>query len=135
MGNRAVITADEKIGIYLHWNGGLESVLAFLQIAKERGYRDPVTADPSYGMARLTGLIHEFFGTHTDTSVGIGTLKSLDVQNGNNGLYILGPEWTIKQRKYSGSDGLKTVDCLGKSEMEQYKAMLISMRKLPVIGC
>jgi len=45
MGNRAVITASELqtvgVGIYLHWNGGPESVLAFLDVARERGFRDP----------------------------------------------------------------------------------------------
>lgn len=30
MGNRAVITTEEKqIGVYLHWNGGRDSVQAF----------------------------------------------------------------------------------------------------------
>ncbi len=37
MGNRAVITAskskDSGLGIYLHWNGGIESVVAFLDVA------------------------------------------------------------------------------------------------------
>lgn len=37
MGNRAVISFDENdnaTGVYLHWNGGPESVLAFLAAAK-----------------------------------------------------------------------------------------------------
>ena len=38
MGNRAVITFSGSrstgVGIYLHWNGGLESVLAFLDAVR-----------------------------------------------------------------------------------------------------
>lgn len=35
MGNRAVITTtDQRIGIYLHWNGGKDSVEAFLKYCK-----------------------------------------------------------------------------------------------------
>ena len=36
MGNRAVITTpDKKIGVYLHWNGGRDSVEGFLQTCKK----------------------------------------------------------------------------------------------------
>lgn len=44
MGNRAVIT-DKKnweqggVGIYLHWSGGRDSVEAFLEYCKLRGFR------------------------------------------------------------------------------------------------
>ena len=49
MGNRAVITASlsndpqtsNDIGIYLHWNGGRDSVEAFLEYCKRRGFRPP----------------------------------------------------------------------------------------------
>jgi hypothetical protein len=40
MGNRAVISFSEAktaTGIYLHWNGGPESILAFLDAAKKLG--------------------------------------------------------------------------------------------------
>jgi hypothetical protein len=37
MGNRAVITTEQKrIGVYLHWNGGLDSVEGFLTYCKEQ---------------------------------------------------------------------------------------------------
>lgn len=106
MGNRAVITASQKlnkgIGIYVHWNGGLESVQAFLDVAKARGFRDP-TSDESYGMARLCGLIHEFFGVDQDTSLGIGTLDQLDCDNYDNGVYVIGKDWKIVDRYGKGS--------------------------------
>lgn len=113
MGNRAVITASksltEGVGIYLHWNGGIESVQAFLDVAKERGFRDP-SGDESYAMARLVGLIHEFFGTHTSTSVGIGTLKQLDCDNFDNGVYVIGKDWKIVDRWGKGHKPYSTGD-------------------------
>ena len=62
MGNRAVITTvdgwkNNGIGIYLHWNGGKDSIEAFLKYCKLRGFRNG-----DYGMARLTQVIANFFG-------------------------------------------------------------------------
>ena len=123
MGNRAVITTSTSrttgVGIYVHWNGGLESVLAFLHVAKERGYRDP-TNDPAYGMARLCGLMCEFFGLKSGTGVGIGQLKELDCDNGDNGVYVIGAGWAIKSRWGEGSDPSKTLDALTGAQRERY---------------
>lgn len=106
MGNRAVITASKTrtkgVGIYLHWNGGEESVQAFLDVAKARGFRDP-SYDESYGLARLCGLIHEFFGVDQDTSLGIGTLEQLDCDNYDNGVYVIGKDWQVVDRWGKGS--------------------------------
>lgn len=106
MGNRAVITASKTrtkgVGIYLHWNGGEESVQAFLDVAKARGFRDP-SSDESYGLARLCGLIHEFFGVDQDTSLGIGTLEQLDCDNYDNGVYVIGKDWQVVDRWGKGS--------------------------------
>ena len=106
MGNRAVITAStlqtHGVGIYLHWNGGPESVLAFLDVARERGYRDPAS-DDQYAMARLCGLICEFFGPG-DSSVGIGPLDQLDCNNHDNGVYVIGKGWTVIDRWGAGSE-------------------------------
>lgn len=106
MGNRAVITASKTrtkgVGIYLHWNGGEESVQAFLDVAKARGFRDP-SSDESYGLARLCGLIHEFFGVDQDTSLGIGTLEQLDCDNYDNGVYVIGKDWRVVDRWGKGS--------------------------------
>ncbi len=61
MGNRAVITTpDKKMGIYLHWNGGRDSVEAFLHYCELHGFRSP-DRDP-YGWARLCQVIGNFFG-------------------------------------------------------------------------
>lgn len=76
MGNRAIIIPNAPTegkpvaGIYVHWNGGVESVLAFCEVCKQRGYWSP-EYDDMYAMARLCGVIHEFFGITDGTSLGI----------------------------------------------------------------
>jgi hypothetical protein len=98
MGNRAVITTapfnKNNVGIYVHWNGGQESVAAFAEAARKLGYRDP-TSDNSYGMARLCQLIGLFFGADESTSLGIGKCSDLDCDNGDNGVWLIGPNWTM----------------------------------------
>jgi len=87
MGNRAVITLAKKptqnsVGIYLHWNGGAESVLAFAEAAKHFGVR---LHDETYATARLAQIIGNFFGG--TLSVGVGILRQLDCENYDNGTY------------------------------------------------
>lgn len=96
MGNRAVITtapySEDKLGIYVHWNGGQESIEGFLEAAKQLGYRTPGN-DDSYAMARLAGAIALYFGG--ETSIGIGINRDLDTDNGDNGVWLLGDGWEI----------------------------------------
>ena len=55
MGNRAVITASKSrnvetsqdIGVYVHLNGGRDSVEAFLKYCELKKYRSP--SDDNYG--------------------------------------------------------------------------------------
>lgn len=101
MGNRAVITTApfglDNIGIYVHWNGGPESIAAFLGAAKKLGMRTPED-DPSYAMARLTQIIANYFGG--STSIGIGLVADLDFDNGDNGTYLIGGDWEIVGREF-----------------------------------
>ena len=127
MGNRAVITASKTkttgVGIYLHWNGGLESVQAFLDVAKARGFRDP-SNDESYAMARLAGLIHEFFGVTDSCSLGIGTLRQLDCNNFDNGVYVVGKGWELVNRWGDGSKLLSSESVQRARNGEQYKSIV-----------
>jgi len=103
MGNRAVITWSDKkdvkkttdLGIYLHWNGGRDSVEAFLTYCKLQGYREP--DKDNYGYARLCQVICNFMGG--DLSVGIDQCRNLDCDNWDNGVYIC-KGWEIVGRKY-----------------------------------
>lgn len=102
MGNRATITTApfnrKNAAIYVHWNGGRTSIEAFCKAAKELGYRSPAS-DPSYAMARLTGLICTYFGLEADTSVGVGTVDDLIEAGDDNGCWVLGGDWTINERR------------------------------------
>lgn len=122
MGNRAVIAFEgSKTGIYLHWNGGQESVKAFLDSAKKLGVRDPIS-DPSYSLSRLVQIIGNFFGG--SLSLGVGSLDSLDCDNYDNGTYIVGRGWEIVERKFQhGSSAFNKeyyegvlAECLAKNE-------------------
>ena len=100
MGNRAVITIKEKDtpqedwnSLYLHWNGGRDSVAPFLYVAKLYGIR--CNSDSSYAIARLSQLIgNTLKGT---LSLGVGAYKCLDTDNGNNGVYVV-KDWEIVDR-------------------------------------
>lgn len=100
MGNRAVITTREDfnnngLGIYLHWNGGRDSVNAFLTYCNIQGFRSPT--DDSYGMARLCQVIANFFSG--GLSIGIDQIEYLDCDNWDNGVYII-DGWEIVGREY-----------------------------------
>lgn len=77
MGNRAIIKGvGTNIGVYVHWNGGHDSVLAFTQYCKLKGYRSP-ESDPAYGTARLAQVIGNYFGG--SCSVGIENMSGTTV--------------------------------------------------------
>ena len=113
MGNRAVITTKENmdnngIGIYLHWNGGRDSVRAFLKYCELKGYRAP--SDDNYGWARLCQVIGNFFGG--STSLGIDTVNNLDCNNWDNGVYLI-EGWEIVGRMYFEGEEQDEYDLVG----------------------
>lgn len=106
MGNRAVITTEKalacgdvkhsnEIGVYIHWNGGKDSIKAFLEYCRRKGYRSPEV--DNYGWARLCQVIGNFFGGNL--SVGIDRCCNLDCDNYDNGTYII-KDWQIVAREY-----------------------------------
>jgi len=95
MGNRAIITTPSKnVSVYLHWNGGLDSVEAFLAYCKLKGYRSP--CNDSYGFARLCQVIGNFFGG--GFSIGIEKYRPSDLEIGDNGVYVV-KDWEIISRE------------------------------------
>lgn len=113
MGNRAVITTRENfenngIGIYLHWNGGKDSVQAFLKYCEVKGYRAP--SKDVYGWSYLCGVITNFFGD--GLSCGIDKLINLDCDNWDNGTYII-DGWEIIDRKFHDGEEQMEHDMYG----------------------
>ena len=107
MGNRAVILSKNdmlangkinpnQVGVYLHWNGGRDSIESFLKYCKLKGYRSPST--DCYGWACLCNVISNFFGD--GMSLGIDVASRLDCDNYDNGVYII-DRWEIVERLYN----------------------------------
>ena len=96
MGNRAIIkTKSGRIGMYLHWNGGRDSVEAFLEYCKLRGFRPPEV--DGYGWARLAQVVGNYFGG--GLSVGIvETTGDHDGEWCDNGAYVI-ENWEIVGRE------------------------------------
>lgn len=120
MGNRAIITSvgsvPTRAGIYLHWNGGAESVLAFLEASKQLGIRNPIS-DDTYCFSRMAQVIGNWMkGT---LSLGAGPIDNMD--SGDNGVYQVSAKWEIETRSREGE---KTVAELNGDERKIYDQIL-----------
>jgi hypothetical protein len=98
MRNRAVITTEQKeIGVYVHWNGGRDSIEAFLTYCKNKGFRTP--EEDCYGWARLCQVLCNYFDG-TGLGVGIDLYKNLEHSaDFDNGVYII-KDWEIIEREF-----------------------------------
>lgn len=107
MGNRAVITwskekdvkKSEDIGVYLHWNGGRDSVEGFLKYCELRGFREPDS--DNYGLARFIQVIANFFGGE-GISIGVDKCCNLDCDNYDNGVYICEGWGIVGRQNFNG---------------------------------
>lgn len=101
MGNRAVVTVSPfkptNTGVYLHWNGGRASIEAFCTVCRELKFRAP-TVD-GYGIAHFVSVVVTYF-EFSGLSIGVGACKTLDCDNGDNGVYLIGDDWQIVGRKH-----------------------------------
>lgn len=98
MGNRAIITTKNEyenngFGVYLHWNGGRDSVEGFLTYCRLKGYR--CENDPGYCLARLTQVICNSFGG----SLSVGIVPARCGAGDDNGVYLIGDNWHIVGRR------------------------------------
>lgn len=129
MGNRAVITTSKSIdpkndsdslGIYLHWNGGKNSVKSFLTYCKIHDFRSP--SDDCYGWTMLACVIGNFFGD--GLSCGVDVCSRLDCNNYDNGVYVI-DGWDIVDHKYSPpcKDGYDIIDFLYEIDSKMPKHM------------
>ena len=120
MGNRAnIIFTNEnetKISpvVYLHWNGGPESVYQFLDELDYRKIRG--AEDVSYQCARFIQLIGEFLDGDEYSSTSLGVLdspKDLSIKSlskidpGDNGTYLVIRSKKRTVRRFTGYPVLK----------------------------
>lgn len=96
MGNRAIITnREKKIAVYMHWNGGRDSVEAFLEYCKIQGY-----SSGEYGISRFVQTVANFFGGQS--SIGVLPYtgdRKMAGYGSDNGVYVV-DNWEIVDRVY-----------------------------------
>lgn len=100
MGNRAIVKPkDRNIGVYLHWNGGIDSVTAFLEYCKLKGYRDfGGTFSDGYGMARFCQVVGNFFGGGYSIGIEADVDETEECAEWiDNGIYVI-DGWDIYKR-------------------------------------
>lgn len=114
MGNRAVITTSlspdpqndfQSLGLYLHWDGDINHVQAFLTYCDLHGYRTPDV--DCYGWTMLACVIGNYF--RNGLSCGVDVCANLDCNNGNNGTYFING-WSIASRFYAPQGEPETAD-------------------------
>ena len=110
MGNRATVIftdeSEESISpaVYLHWNGGADSIYAFLAEMDKRDIRN----DQCYECARFIHIVGDFFDQETITGLSLGVvdspktitpehLSTVKTDHGDNGFYII----------HRGEDGIR----------------------------
>lgn len=123
MGNRAVIVFGDNHdapALYLHWNGGPESVLAFLKAAELLQVRDPADSD-GHAPARLAQIIGNFLGG--TLSLAAGTRRAWrGAASWDNGVYTVGAGFKITHRDKPGA---RTVEELTTAEhLQKYRQVL-----------
>lgn len=87
MGNRCVITnKDKSKSIYLHWNGGRDTIEPMLRVAKRHGGTFEI----------LSAIAHKVFDGE------ITPYEMADTDNGDNGVYIVDDNLNIIGREFFG---------------------------------
>ena len=101
MGNCAVITTRKReIGVYLHWNGGRDTVEPLLKYCELQGYRSP--SSDGYGWARMCQVMGNFLGGSHSLGIGDYTTDKR-MSPGDNGIYII-EGWKIVDRIFAYGD-------------------------------
>ena len=102
-----ITSRAREVEIYLHWNGGWDSVQCFLEYCRLKGYRAP---DDDYGWARLCQVIANYFtdlpgsdifpqGNDDGLSLGINAFGGWDADFCDNKRYII-DGWRIVEWVY-----------------------------------
>ena len=117
MGNSAFVKpVGKNIAVYLHWNGGRDSVEAFLKYCELHDHRG---FDDSYGFARFCQVVGNFFGG--TVSLGVETNIYMDARSADatdNGIFevkgwsIVGrcPQNAREQQNYDMLEMLEEID-------------------------
>lgn len=99
MGNRAILKPVDRddIGVYLHWNGGRDSIEAFLKYCEIKNFSG---FDDEFGMASFVKIVSNFF--RTSDNVGIITCPfNWDT---DNGIYVIKGFQIVDRIEYTGEE-------------------------------
>ncbi len=95
MGNRAVIELEGSgKGIYMHWNGGKDTIDPLLEVAKE--YEIQKEGGNVFLMFKLSQIISNAFG-----ETKVSSIDMLDCDNYDNGVYVINSDLEIVDRKFT----------------------------------
>ena len=127
MGNRAMISyrehgQDKQLApsIYLHWNGGRDSVEAFLEASQTLGIRG---YDGNYCIGRMAQVIGNWMGG--TLSMGVGCYGNYAVEFLDHGVYWI-KDWEIVVREnglYEGEQRAYNHEELVKEILEANKGI------------
>ena len=129
MGNRAtIILTDGKSfspAVYVHWNGGAESVYQFLDELDRR----KISADPAASCARLIQIIGEFFDSDNFSALSLYVYngpESASLSNmkphdpGDNGIFLVDRLLTPRRvRRFSARSSNASVKEWSELQVEQ----------------
>lgn len=119
MGNRAIVKPEgQNIGVYLHWNGGIDSVTGFLKYCELRGFRG---FDDSYGLARFCQVVGNFFGDGLSIGIETDIYETKEAAEWiDNGIYVV-KGWEIIRRigDFDGREGYDLDDMLKEIDVKQ----------------
>lgn len=121
MGNRAMIVGkDSSLGLYVHWNGGRDSVEAFLEYASFLSSYGMGAKDNDLGFSTLVKVVANFMGSSCSVEIvdqdDLASHKNIY----DNGVYIV-DGWEIvdrfdapvvEQNSYDRIEMLKEIDAL-----------------------
>jgi len=112
MGNRATVIFTDgnkefSPAVYLHWNGGPESIYGFLEELDRRKVR----ADQMYETARFIQIVGEFMDQDGISGLSLGVtngpesdkiedLEKVPTDQGNNGIYLVNRTSTLSMRRF-----------------------------------
>ena len=112
MGNTAIVKpSDSDIGVYLHWNGGPDSITAFLKYCELQDYR-PFGGLHSEGIVRFCQVVTNYLGGSVCLSTGVKETEEY-ADGLDNGIYVV-EGWKVVKRigHQSRREGYDLIDTL-----------------------
>lgn len=90
MGNRAFICGtNKKLGIYVQWNGGMDTISPLMEYCKKRGFS---SINTGRGLAQLCTVINNTFDCI------LAQICPYEELEEDNGVYIINDNWDIDRR-------------------------------------